>query len=75
MSNKYLALETAGSVGASFHALKEQHEQQRRTFLEAVYRAHKNGATQKEIAEHTGFSRQRISQFLAEYERECAHAA
>lgn len=63
-------LDRAAEVSVDLHDVTARRRALRDQFLQAIYMASKDGHSQKQIADWTGFSRQRISQFLAEYQRE-----
>lgn len=64
---KPTALQNAQYYSGLYTDAKQEAQVQREALVDSIEIAHKQaGATQLEIAEATGFSRQRIAQFLKE---------
>lgn len=62
--HKNETLNRAIIVSNDLNEIKKRESALREEFLRACYQCHRAGATQQEIADATGFSRQRIGQYL-----------
>jgi DNA-binding transcriptional regulator LsrR (DeoR family) len=64
--HKSHALEAVEAASHLYHDAKRETKTQRELLIDRIKEAHRSNATQQEISERTGLSRQRVSQFLSE---------